>query len=32
VAVLREQGVPAWICGEVTGEAGSDVRLVGSHR
>jgi phosphoribosylformylglycinamidine cyclo-ligase len=32
VAVLRDQGVPAWVCGEVTGEAGGDVRLVGSHR
>jgi phosphoribosylformylglycinamidine cyclo-ligase len=30
--MLTDDGVAAWICGEVTGEAGGDVRLVGSYR
>jgi phosphoribosylformylglycinamidine cyclo-ligase len=29
---LTQAGLPAWACGEVTGEAGADVTLVGSHR
>jgi phosphoribosylformylglycinamidine cyclo-ligase len=32
VRILTGDGVAAWICGEVTGEAGGDVRLVGSYR